>query len=72
MVAPLKKLLPVMVRVNAPSPAVLLAGERLLIVGTGLLTVKVNALEAAVPELLTDTEILPGLAISLALIEALT
>jgi len=41
--APLTKLLPLTVRVNSGSPAVTLDGERLLVIGNGLLTVKFNA-----------------------------
>ena len=39
-VAPLTKLLPSIARVNPPLPALALAGVRLLMVGSGLLTVK--------------------------------
>ena len=35
MVEPLTKLLPLMVSVNPESPATLLAGERVLVMGTG-------------------------------------
>ena len=44
-VAPLIKLVPFTVRVKAAPLAVALLGERLLMVGTGLLTVKVAAAE---------------------------
>src|SRR5919108_545688 len=47
--APLTKFVPVMLSVKALSPAILLAGESALIVGVGLSTVNVRALELPVP-----------------------
>ena len=72
MVAPATKLLPVMVNVKAASPAVLLEGESALMLGTGLLTVKFSELELLVPALETETAIVAAVAISAALMVALT
>lgn len=61
------KLLPATVRVNPAPPAVALVGERLLIVGMGLLTGKTSGAEA--PPVTgsgskTETERVPAVAIS--------
>ncbi len=63
------------VKVNAALPAVALEGERLLVVGSGLLTVKVSAgVEVPPPGLgfVTVTGMLPAVAISEAAMVALT
>src|SRR5207247_9886627 len=48
-VAPLTKFVPVTVRVNAAPPEVVLDGLRLVMAGTGLLTVKASVLGVAPP-----------------------
>jgi hypothetical protein len=48
-VAPVTKVPPFTVSVNCPRPAVVAEGLRLEMVGVGLLTVKVNALDAPPP-----------------------
>jgi len=72
-VVPITNLLPVMVRVNAAPPAVAPVGERALVVGTGLLIVKVSGLDS--PPLgvgsKTVTAKLPAAAISVAFIAVL-
>ena len=69
---PLTKLLPVMASVNAGSPNVAVVCERLLSVGTGLLTVKLTLPEAPPPGagLTTTTENVPAVATSAAVIWA--
>ncbi len=71
----LTKFEPLTVKVNTAPPAVALEGERLLVVGTGLLTVKISAgVEVPPPGLgfVTVTGMLPAVAISEAAILALT
>ena len=73
-VAPLTKLLPLIVRAKAAPPTVALVGERVLVVGTGLLIVKVSGLDS--PPLgsgsKTVTAKLPAAAISVAFIVVLS
>ena len=66
MVEPLTKLLPDTVKRNAAVPAVLLEGERLVVAGNGLLTVKLRPLLVPPPGLgfVTVTEITPAVLIS--------
>src|SRR5215471_19289083 len=73
-VAPLTKFVPFTVKVNAAPPAVALLGERLLMVGTGLLTVKVAAADVPPPGVgfVTFTESVPAVAMSLAGMLAVT
>ena len=74
-VVPMTKLLPVMVRVKAGPPAVTLPGERVLVVGSGLFTVKVSAgVEVPPPGagFVTVTDLGPAEAISDAAMVALT
>ena len=70
----LTKFVPLTVRVNPASPAVLVAGEILVVVGTRLLTVNVCALEVPPPgaELVTVMLNVPAVVKSLAGIEAVT
>ena len=72
--APETKLLPFTVSVNAEPPTVAELGERVLIAGTGLLIVKVWALEVPPPGegLNTVTLAVPAVAMSAARIEAVT
>lgn len=73
-VAPLTKLEPLMVRVKAAPPAVALVGENDVIVGTGLLTVKLLVIEVPPPGagLVTVTPKVPAVAMSAAVIAAVT
>jgi len=66
----LRKLVPSTVNVNAPEPTVLDVGERVVIVGSGLLTVKLITLEVPPPGagLNTVTGVVPAAAISAAVI----
>ena len=64
--APETKLLPVIESRNEPVPAVALEGERLLMLGVGLETTRLMALEAPTPGLTTVMAKLPALAMSLA------
>lgn len=66
MVEPLTKLVPDTVKRNAPVPAVLLDGVRLVVPGTGLFTVKLIGLLAPPTELgfVTVTETTPAVLIS--------
>jgi hypothetical protein len=66
------KFAPVTVRVNAGPPAVVNVGERLEFVGTGLLIVKVAALEIPLPGVETVTWAVPGVAMSVAGMAALS
>ena len=68
------KFVPFTVRVKAASPKFLLAGERVVVVGTGLLTVRVCAFDVPPPGAGFVTVIgnVPAEAISAALIEAVT
>jgi hypothetical protein len=73
--APLTRLVPVTVKVNPAPPAVAINGERLEVVGTGLLTVKVSAgVEVPPPGagFVTVTDLVPAVVISEAAISALT
>ena len=74
MVELLRKLVPFAVRVNAAPPAVALAGEMEVSVGTGLLIVKVCMLDVPPPGagLTTATFAVPALVTSLAAIEAVS
>ena len=65
---PLTKFVPVMVRVNPPLPATVVAGLMLLIVGNGLVMVKVAVLDVPPPGagLKTVTFAVPAVATSLA------
>ena len=69
---PATKLLPLTVSVNAGPPAFAVAGLRLVVVGTGLLIVKVRELEVPPPGagLNTVTEAVPATAMSAAVITA--
>jgi hypothetical protein len=73
-VAPLTKFVPLMVRVKAAPPAVALVGENDVIVGTGLLTVKLLVIEVPPPGagLVTVTPKVPAVAMSAAVIAAVT
>jgi len=74
-VAPLTKLLPLTVSVKAAPPAITLPGERVLVVGSGLFTVKVSAgVEVPPPGagFVTVTDLGPAEAISDAAMVALT
>ena len=74
-VVPMTKLLPVIVSVKAAPPTVALLGERVLVVGSALFTVKVSAgVEAPPPGagLVTVTDLEPAEAISDAAMVALT
>ena len=75
MIELLTKFVPVTVSVNAAAPAVTLVGERMLVVGTGLLTVKVSAGVVVPPPgvgFVTVTGMMAPVAISDAAIRALT
>ena len=66
-VAPLTKVLPLTVSVNAASPAVALVGEIFEVTGTGLLTVKLIAGVDVPPPgagFVTETDLTPPVAIS--------
>ena len=65
-------MVPVTVRVKALSPAVLVDGESALMLGVGLMTVKFRAPELPVPALETVTGMVAAVAISAALMVALT
>jgi hypothetical protein len=72
-VVPATKLLPLTIRVNPAARAVTLAGERPLVIGTGLLTVKVSGGVDGPPPgvgFVTVTELVPAEAISEADISA--
>ena len=58
------KFVPVIVSVSAAAPSVAELGERLVIVGTGLFTVKLTGIEAPPPGagLLTTTALIPAVA----------
>ena len=71
-VAPLKKLVPVTVNVNAGLPAATLAGEMLVIVGTGGITVKFTAFDMAVPVFVAVMGMVAGCRIRLAGTAAVT
>jgi hypothetical protein len=64
-----RKFVPLMVSVCAPAPAVAVAGDRLVMVGAGLLTVKFVEFEAPPPGVgfVTTTAYVPAVAWSLAL-----
>src|SRR5437867_4240858 len=75
MVVPLTKFVPVIVSVEPEVPAILLEGERLLAIGTGLLTVNVSGGVDVPPPgagFVTVTEIVPAVAISEDAIDAVT
>ncbi len=63
---PLTKFVPVMTRVNPPLPATAVAGLMTVIVGVGLLMVKVAVLDVRFPGLTTVTFAVPAVAILLA------
>jgi hypothetical protein len=65
-VAPDKKFVPLTVSVNAAPPAFIVEGLRPEIVGVGMLTVKVVAVDAVPPALVAVILMLPALAIRLA------
>jgi hypothetical protein len=71
---PLTKSLPLTVNVKLGPPAVVLEGLRLVIPGTGLLIVKVSVLEVPppAPGLNAATDAVPAVAISAAVIDALS
>src|SRR5205823_5334410 len=68
------KLVPFTVRVNCGPPAVALLGESDVVVGTGLLTVKLTALDVPPPGggFITVTGTTPALAMSAAVIAAVS
>ena len=70
MVAPLTKLVPVIVSVKELSPAILDEGDSALMLGVGLLTTRVSAADSPppTPGLKTVTESAPAVAMSDALI----
>src|ERR671923_201642 len=72
MIEPLMKLVPLTASVKPVSPATALDGDKLAMVGTGLLTVKLSELELLVPGLETETAMVPAVAISAALMVTLT
>lgn len=74
MVEPFTKLVPVIVKRNAAVPAVLLDGERLVVAGIGLFTVKLSALLVPPPGpgFVTVTGITPAVLISVVSIIART
>ena len=59
-VAPSRKFVPLMVSVNAAPPATAVFGERLVMVGTGGLTVRGTGPDTAPPGFVTVTGIAPG------------
>lgn len=69
---PGKKLVPMTVSVNAGPPAVAVAGLKVVVVGTGLFSAKVRAVDVPPPGvgLNTVTDAVPALAISVAVIAA--
>ena len=71
---PSRKFIPFTVKVKAGSPAILLVGERDVMVGIGLLTMNVWALEVPPPGagFKTVTEAVPAVAMSAAVINAVS